>query len=72
MQQRPVCFNRRCGATIGRDDELFFEAPCGHHDCPSASFHGVCLMEWREYRDDRLAELKRFIEKHIPPGGEHG
>lgn len=46
MQDRPVCL--RCAEPVPHDP--VYEAPCGHEGCPSAVFHGLCLMEWREYR----------------------
>jgi hypothetical protein len=46
-----------------------FEAPCGHDDCPSAVFHGICLMEWRDHRVsfvERIRkQLQQAMEAHI-------
>lgn len=47
MQDRPICFE--CGEVI--TSSLVFEAPCGHDDCRSACFHGLCLMEFRDRRE---------------------
>ena len=47
MQDRPICF--KCRVRIDRDP--IYEAPCGHDDCASAVFHGLCLMEFREMRE---------------------
>lgn len=47
MQDRPVCFE--CHDLI--DQSPIFEAPCGHDECPSAVFHGLCLMQFRERRE---------------------
>ena len=68
LQERPVCFHPRCVEVI--EHSPVFEAPCGHDDCPSAVFHGVCLMEWREFKEDMEREIKRFIEEHSEPRDE--
>ena len=47
MQELPICFD--CNTEI--KSEPVFEAPCGHDDCRSAVFHGLCLMEFREQRE---------------------
>ena len=52
MQNRPVCF--RCTEAI--DQDPVFEALCGHDTCPSACWHPLCLMEFRDMR----AESGRF------------
>lgn len=59
MQDRPICFD--CHETI--EHSPVFEAPCGHEDCASAVFHGLCLMQYRDKResaDDRF-ELVGFL-----------
>lgn len=53
MQQRAVCFE--CDGEI--EHSPIFEAPCGHQGCPSGVFHGTCLMNWREKRDEILREV---------------
>lgn len=64
IQARPVCFG--CNEVIEYDP--LYEAPCGHDDCSSAVFHGLCLMDWREHRqrwEERMREAyKRWVEKH--------
>lgn len=55
IQDTPVCFE--CHERV--DNSLVFEAPCGHERCPSAVFHGLCLMRWREQRQ----EIERFFER---------
>lgn len=47
MQDRPICF--KCHELIEHSE--VYEAPCGHDTCPSAVFHGICLMEFREQRE---------------------
>lgn len=59
MQDRPVCL--RCDKRI--DHDPVFEAPCGHDRCPSAVFHGLCLMEWREARDQFIQRLRKRFEQ---------
>lgn len=44
MQGKPVCF--QCGEPVEGDP--IYEALCGDDDCPSAVWHPVCLMKWRE------------------------
>lgn len=67
MQDRPRCFG--CSDVVEYDP--LYEAPCGHDDCPSAVFHGLCLMEWREKRHGftQFAEmmnkmLQAWFEQH--------
>jgi hypothetical protein len=48
MQNLARCF--KCTEQI--DYDPVFEAPCGHDGCRSAVFHGICLMEWREHREE--------------------
>lgn len=47
MQDRPVCFE--CVEVVEYDP--VYEALCGHDKCPSACFHGLCLMEFRDRRE---------------------
>jgi len=66
MQDRPICF--KCHDVI--EHSPVFEPPCGHDRCASACFHGLCLMEWRDQRNDNDVEIvgllvrKRWIEEH--------
>lgn len=66
MQDRPVCF--KCRELI--EHSPIFEAPCGHATCPSAVFHGLCLMEYRDHREagDRFEVVgllvRRWSEEH--------
>lgn len=66
MQDRPVCFT--CDQRIETNAEIVFEAPCGHLDCSSAVFHPLCLMTWRERRDnfrEWLQQLRQqWMERH--------
>lgn len=52
MQALAVCYE--CHEPV---DDPLFEAPCGHDGCPSAVFHGLCLMAWRERREAVPVEL---------------
>lgn len=63
MQSRPVCL--KCAEVV---NDPVFEAPCGHAECPSAVFHGICLMEWREYREEFV---RRMQERFRQLFGEH-
>lgn len=66
LQDTPICFFVECAEPV--DHDLVFEAPCGHGDCASAVFHPLCLMKWREFREDMEREIKRFIARHELPG----
>ena len=60
MTKYPLCF----GCTEAVDTDPVYEAVCGHDDCPSAVFHPLCLMEWREHREKAMKVIKSFIESH--------
>ena len=71
MQERPICFE--CGEPI--EHSPVFEAPCGHDECRSAVFHGLCLMEFRERRETGerfevvgLLVRKAWSEEHTENG----
>lgn len=68
LQERPICFFFECMEVIEHDP--VFEAPCGHEDCPSAIFHGLCLMHWREFKEDMEREIMRFVARHEAPGDD--
>lgn len=68
LQEQPVCFFPPCGDKV--DHDPVFEAPCGHQDHPSAVFHPMCLMAWREFKEDMEREIKRFIDEHTPRSEE--
>lgn len=65
LQEDPICFWVRCTERV--DHDPVFEAPCGHEECPSAVFHPLCLMQWREHRENIEREIKRFIAQHQAP-----
>lgn len=56
MQDRPMCWV--CPHPV---DDPVFEAPCGHDGCSSVVFHGICLMRWRETRDEQIARFKDSV-----------
>lgn len=60
MQQRAVCFD--CAEEV--EHSPVYEAPCGHEGCPSAVFHGVCLMRWRERRDEVIETVMAYLANH--------
>ena len=60
MRRYPLCWG--CGEEV--DNDPIYEAMCGHDNCPSNVFHGLCLMQWREARDEALRVVKRFFEEH--------
>lgn len=66
MTPRAICF--QCKEAV--DYDPLFESPCGHDECPSAVFHGLCLMEWREHREEIMKALTRWIQSHQERGSE--
>ena len=60
MRPHPICFN--CEEEV--DHDPIYEAVCGHESCPSAVFHPLCLMEWREHREKAMRVIKEFIQSH--------
>lgn len=65
LQDRPVCFV--CDQVIEHD--WVFEAPCGHINHSSAVMHGICLMEWREHREEFMQEWRRRFRRMIEEMG---
>lgn len=65
LQERPICFFPGCVEAIEHD--VVYEAACGHPECPSATFHPLCLMKWREHKENMEREIKRFIAQHEAP-----
>ena len=61
MRRYPLCWD--CGTEV--DTDPVYEAICGHDTCPSAVFHGLCLMTWREKREEAYKAIQRFFEEHI-------
>lgn len=57
VQDRPICW--RCETKI--EIEPVYAAPCDHDECPSAVFHGLCLMEWREERNRAEEAMRDFF-----------
>ena len=62
IHHRPICFF--CERTV-EYDPVFSPPLCEHSDCGSAVFHGLCLMEWRERRDEALVEAKQAFVRHL-------
>jgi len=60
MRETPVCW--QCHENIDKD--WVFESPCGHDDCVTATFHGLCLMQWREHRENMERQMRDFFEQH--------
>lgn len=61
IQQAPVCYH--CSEPV-EGNPVYAPPLCDHQGCASAVFHGVCLMEFREWREDRMAELREAISRH--------
>jgi hypothetical protein len=64
VQDRPVCF----GCTQVVEHSPVYAAPCDHDRCPSVVFHGLCLMRWREARDEALARARAWAAEHLRGG----
>lgn len=62
IQDRPICFG--CEHAI-ESGAIFAPPMCDHEGCPSASFHGTCLMEWREHREKRRAQLREAYQAFL-------
>lgn len=50
---RCVCYwcaimRRPVGDRVISPADAVFESLCGHDECPTVTFHGLCLMEFRE------------------------
>lgn len=63
IHELPICFD--CNERIERLDEAIFASPWYDEDpqAPTACFHGLCLMRWRERRDELIARIKDFQER---------
>ena len=57
VQAVPVC--NACEKPI--TDSVVYAATCDHDACPSACWHGVCLMEWRDERDEAEAMMAAML-----------
>lgn len=62
IQKQPICY--QCSEPV-EHDPVFAPPLCDHLDCSSAVFHGICLMEFREWREQRLAELREAMARHV-------
>lgn len=60
LHDRPRCFD--CCDVV--DHDPIFAAPCDHDDCPSAVFHPLCLMRWRERRDESMRQFRKWLQEH--------
>jgi hypothetical protein len=60
IHDRPRCW--LCVEIVEHDP--IFAAPCDHDRCPSVVFHGLCLMEWREWREKRVKILEKWVAEH--------
>lgn len=55
VQDVPRCFG--CEEPVTHD--AVYAAPlCEHETCPTAVFHPLCLMEWREHAAERLEQFR--------------
>ena len=60
IHERPLCF---AGDGVVTHDPIF--APvCGHEDCPSAVWHPLCLMSFRENSERQRQDMARFLQHH--------
>lgn len=66
IQHKPVCFD--CDTVVENLADAVFAPPwCDHQGCSSATFHGICLMRWR----DRRQELRTQMEKRMEAFRRH-
>lgn len=60
IQEVPICFD--CERRIESVSDAVFANPARDElDAPSAIFHPLCLMRWRERREEAM---KRFRAAH--------
>jgi hypothetical protein len=62
LHERPICY--QCDSPIEENAEILFAAPCDHDRCPSAVWHGLCLMQWREHREVLLERRRQWLSEH--------
>lgn len=70
IQTFPRCFGCERQVEYGA---VYAPPTCDHEECPSAVFHGLCLMEWRERREqlqERAREAFAAFLRHV--SGECG
>lgn len=60
MQDYPICWD--CGEQV--ESNPIYEAICGHDECPSSIFHGLCLMRWREKREEVYKTIQKWFDEH--------
>lgn len=61
MRRYPLCW----GCTKEVDTDPIYESLCGHDDtCPTSVWHGLCLMRWREEREEAFRKVREFIASH--------
>lgn len=62
IQTQPICFG--CEERIESVTDAVFAPPwCDHPQCASASFHGLCLMTWRDRRQELRLQIERRMEE---------
>ena len=61
IHQAAICWD--CEQPIASVSDIVFAPPmCDHHDCSSACFHGICLMRWRERRNEARTRARAAAE----------
>ena len=72
IQDRPICFE--CEKVVEHDP--VFAPPFGDDmSRESAVFHGLCLMQWREKREElikRMREAHTAFLRHLNGDCDHG
>lgn len=68
IHELPICFD--CETRIERIDEVVFASPLYDNDptAPTACFHGLCLMRWRDRRAaivEHLDTLTNVLMAHF-------
>lgn len=58
MRRYPLC--PECEQEV--DTDPVYESFCGHDDCLTLVWHGICLMTWREKRDEAFKYINQIID----------
>lgn len=66
IHELPICFD--CETRISCLADAVFASPFYDEDphAPTACFHGICLMRWRERRDTVLERVAQHFRGECP------
>ena len=60
LHDKPLCFS--CVRPVEYDP--VFASPCDHDTCPSSVFHPLCLMDWRQHREEHFRRRAQWLAEH--------